>query len=80
MSWDTAEVQVRSLGWFSGLRAPELPQLQFGFSPWPGNLLYATDVATEFKYNNNKRIVAKSHFVLFFSISLSYKKLFKPKD
>ena len=39
-----AEVQVRSLVQLSGLKDPELPQLQcesqlqLGFNPWPGNV------------------------------------------
>ena len=37
------EVWVRSMAWYSGLKDPELlqlqfrPQLQLGFNPWPGN-------------------------------------------
>ena len=33
----TAEVQVQSRAWCSGLKDPALPQLWFRFSPWPGN-------------------------------------------
>ena len=44
LTWVTAEVLVQSLAQCSGLKdmvVPQLrcrPQLQFGFSPWPGNL------------------------------------------
>ena len=31
------EVRVQSLAQHSGLKDASLPQLQLGFSPWPGN-------------------------------------------
>ena len=36
-AWVAVEAWVLSLAWRSGLEYPVLPQLRFGFNPWPGN-------------------------------------------